>query len=278
MRLLPKKPLRLSNCTALIQNLSFSYHIFPSLPYIRTVARIVSCKKRSKHTHFKHIALIRDLIAPATFFPLTNFLRHSVSFVFDSPKKYRKYLNSDKCSNRILFIIILHYNLSSKPNFITFRFSSNSPNKNKSSTKTRSGNLHSSRSHSHPPHPHFNLHHCVHIYIEKQRVYDTTLSHTTIVPETLTLTPFNPINIHTLYSIQKFTTHIIPSTCYNTSLLTLSYAFSKFITSTYTLHFFSRNASIFLTFSYRSLTLVQWSNHSGPPVFSDTTTLENHIT
>ena len=42
-----------------------------------------------------------------------------------------------------------------------------------------------------PSHPHFHfLHHCIHIYIEELRGYDTPLSHPTIYRKLLTLTPF----------------------------------------------------------------------------------------
>ena len=90
---MPSKPLRLSNCTALILDLSF--HIIVSLPYINTGTSNDSYKTLA-HSSCKL------LIAPATLLLLPNFLLHSASSVPHSSKTYPKYLNSKTCSICIL--------------------------------------------------------------------------------------------------------------------------------------------------------------------------------
>ena len=78
--LIPSKPLRLPICPALIVDLSFSIHSIVSLPYIRTGISNVSCKTQA-HSICKSLTLTRDLMAPATFLPLTTFLLHSAPSV-----------------------------------------------------------------------------------------------------------------------------------------------------------------------------------------------------
>ena len=59
--LIPSKPVRLSICTALILDLSFSFYIIVSLPYIRTGLSNISCKTLA-HSSYKPLTLTRDLI------------------------------------------------------------------------------------------------------------------------------------------------------------------------------------------------------------------------
>ena len=59
--LIPNKHLRFSIYTALILNLSFSFHIIASLAYIRTGTSNDSCKTLA-HSSCKLLALTRDLI------------------------------------------------------------------------------------------------------------------------------------------------------------------------------------------------------------------------
>ena len=98
-----------------------------------------------------------------------------------------------------------------------------------------------------PSHPHLHLfHHCIHIYIEKPKRHDAIMSHPTIYPKQFTLTPpfiLTKAKLSHTHSLFHPTDYPPPSyvlnTCHKTSLLTLSYAFSRSLKPTYTLRFFS---------------------------------------
>ena len=70
-------------CTALIIELSFSFHIIVSIVYIRTGTSNISCKTLA-HSSCRLLTLTRDLITPATFLPLVTFLWYCCSSVPDS--------------------------------------------------------------------------------------------------------------------------------------------------------------------------------------------------
>ena len=90
--LMPIKPVRLSIYTALLLDLSFSsislshYHTIKQeggMPY--------PASSNTKECIF--LAFTRDLIAPTTFLPLTNYLQHFTLFLLDSSKTNQTYLN-----------------------------------------------------------------------------------------------------------------------------------------------------------------------------------------
>ena len=150
---------------------------------------------------------------------------------------------SDTCSKHVPSARGLHTNPSSPPNIIisylyclsdhllfhistnhptlTFRSSSNSPYKTKSSEHKRPSNFHSL-------HPHFRFfHQCIYIHIKKLSI----LKHSLSSPFTLTKAKLLTYMLLILFSSLPPTAYIV-RTCHRASLVTLFYAFSKFIKPT----------------------------------------------
>ena len=138
--LIASKPLRLSLCTALIIDLSFSFHIIASLPYMRTGSQ---CPMQGPSTLKRQIPSINQgPITIATLLPPFRLLHTSLYVIcIWSVQNTPKYLHSDTCSICILFTrtshsILRHLLLhtSTKRPTISYRSFSDSPQKTKSST------------------------------------------------------------------------------------------------------------------------------------------------
>ena len=69
--LIPSNPLKLSTCTAVTLDLSFSFHNIVSLAYVRTGKSNVLCNTLAQSI-CRSLALTNDLIAPATLLPLAT--------------------------------------------------------------------------------------------------------------------------------------------------------------------------------------------------------------
>ena len=71
--LTPQKSLRLSICTTITPGLSLFLTTIVSLPYNKTGTYNASCSTLSR-SYYKPLLFIKDLMKPATFFPLVPFL------------------------------------------------------------------------------------------------------------------------------------------------------------------------------------------------------------